>query len=190
MGMNGLFDVEISGISEASCSQALDDAFNLLDKKLPLAVKQLIASTKIIIGSGLIESGGFTNAEERIITLDAGKNALTLQAAEDFLIEAGYLNLGDWTKALPLSKDQKWSCLTYQLVHEVGHLVDGLSSGNAYKRLSTQLSPTKYGAVGTSESFAEAFAHWVFDLDILPEARQAITEILHRGPSKHTTIHN
>ena len=178
MSVNNVLQLKISGVNESSRNLALNEALDLLTKKLPPAVKQLVLNTKVVIGEGLIESGGFTNAENKQITLDAGKNALSLQEAENLLIEAGYLRPGDWTKALPLSKDQKWSCLTYQFVHEFGHLIDGLSDGEAYNRLSVQASPTKYGITSASESFAEAFAYWIFDLDILSEAKLSVFKVL------------
>lgn len=178
MNVNNVLHLKISGVNENSCNQALNEALGLLAKKLPPAVKQLVSNTKVVIGDGLIESGGFTNAENKQITLDASKNVLSLQEAENFLIGAGYLNPGDWTKALPLSKNRKWSCLTYQFVHEFGHLIDGLCDGEAYKRLSAQASPTKYGITSASESFAEAFAYWIFELDILSEAKISVTKAL------------
>ena len=170
-------DVQVEGSAGRSCQQALDVSLELLNTKLSSNIKNLMAGAVIVIGDGLIESGGQTDAESRRITLDAGKNKLSLQAAEDLLDGVGYLNAGDWTKALPTSKNSEWSCLTYQLVHEFGHLVDGLSEGAMYKRLSMDLNPTKYGSTNTSESFAEAFAYWIFGLELSPEASQVVDKI-------------
>ncbi len=86
----------------------------------------------------------------------------------------GMLAAGEWTKTLPKSKDQGLSCLTYQLAHEFGHLIDGLSNGNSYERLDPQLSPIRYGTTGFSESFAEAFTYWAFDLDLSSQEEQVI----------------
>lgn len=172
---SSLLGIEINGIFNEDCQRAVNEAQGRLNKKLPPGIKELIAGTEITIADGQIESGGLTKAEEKKIILDATKNALSLQTAEGFLVEAGYLRLGDWTKALPDIKNQPWTCLTYQLIHEFGHLVDGLSGGKTYERLGTQLSPTKYGETSSSESFAEAFTYWVFELDLKPEARQAVS---------------
>lgn len=176
----GLLDVEISGIKNEDCQEAIEVAIGLLSKKLPPSMQALVKGTEITIADGLIESGGLTKAEDKKIILDATKNTLSLQTAEDFLVEAGYLNKGDWTKALPETKNQEWSCLTYQLIHEFGHLIDGLAGGDSYTRLSQQLSPTKYGSTSSSEAFAEAFAYWVFELDQAPEAQKLITSVLNQ----------
>lgn len=170
--------VEIVGVQGEECQRSIDEALWLLSKKLHSKLLDLVDRTEIIITNGLIESGGLTKAEEKKIILDADKNALSLQAAEDFLVEAGFLNLNDWTKSLPDSKDQPWSCLTYQLIHEFGHLIDGLAIGKPYERLSTEFSPTKYGTTSSSEAFAEAFAYWTFDLTVAREAQQAIDTVL------------
>lgn len=171
-------NIKVSGVGEGLYKHALHQALGVLSEKLSLKIKQLIVGTQIVIGEGLIQSGGLTHAEDKKIILDAAKNALSLQTAEDYLVEGGYLNKGDWTNALPSSKDQKWSCLTYQLIHEFGHLIDGLSIGKPYKRLDSEFSPTKYGKTSSSESFAEAFAYWIFDLETSPEAKLAVIEIL------------
>ncbi|MEI7632067.1 MAG: hypothetical protein WCJ60_01970 [bacterium] len=173
-----LHGIEIKGMSDEACQRAVNEATEVLSKRLPSYVQKLIFGTEITIANGLIESGGLTKAEEKKIILDATKNALSLQSAEDLLVSAGYLEPGDWTKALPFSKEQPWSCLTYQLVHEFGHLIDGLSSGEPYDRLGTQFSPTKYGETSPSESFAEAFAYWVFELDLEPDAQQDVSVFL------------
>ena len=175
---SGQLDIEIRGIQDDACQQAVNKAMKLLGKKLPRSVQELVVATKITIADNLIESGGLTRAKAKEIILDATKNALSLQSAEDFLVGAGYLEPGDWTKALPSSKNQAWSCLTYQFIHEFGHLIDGLSKGSSYERLGTESSPTKYGKTSLSESFAEAFTYWVFDLTLAREAQQTVSATL------------
>jgi hypothetical protein len=173
-----VFGLEVIGTQNEACQHAISEALEILDNKLPPVVKELVHGSEITIASDLIESGGLTKAEEKKIILDTEKNTLSLQAAENFLVEAGYLRADDWTKALPSLKDHPWSCLTYQLIHEFGHLIDGQSNGKSYERLNTDFSPTKYGETSSLEAFAEAFAYWVLDQSLVPEAQQAVEHTL------------
>jgi hypothetical protein len=171
--------IKVVGVNEPTCMNAVNFALDLLDHKLPASIKKLIHGTEVEIVTGAIESGALTNAEEKKITLDAKKNELSLVEAENLLVKVNILRAGDWVKALTFAKNEPWSCLTYQLVHEFGHLIDGISSGDSYNRLSPKLSPTKYGSTSSSESFAENFAYWIFDLDIDSKASRVIESLLH-----------
>lgn len=171
-------DVEVVGATDVACSSAVKFALELLDHKLSENLLMLVSGTKVEIEDGVIDSGAQTYAEQKKIILDARKNALSLKEAEILLVKDGTLNSGDWSKALKFAKNEPWSCLTYQLVHEFGHLIDGLSGGPKYERLGTSLSPTKYGSTNSSETFAEVFAYWVFDLPFKPQAKKVIEELV------------
>lgn len=168
-------DLHISGSKDEECQKAIDEAVERLTKVLSPKVLELLHGTEVIIGEGVINSGAQTFAEEKKIILDSEKNSLTLQEAEDFLVSVDVLDRGDWVKALPQEKDNKWSCLTYQLVHEVGHVIDGLTKqGNPYHRLATAHSPTKHGKASETEAFAEAFTYVVFGIAIDEQAQSVI----------------
>jgi hypothetical protein len=169
--------IKATGINEPDCMSAVIFALNILEDKLPQAQKKLIIGTEVKIVNGVIASGAQTNAAKREIILDADKNALSLKAAEDFLVAAKVLNPDDWSKALKLVKNKPWSCLTYQLIHEFGHIIDGLSPGMPYRRMDINLSPTKYGSINQTESFAEVFTYWVFSLGIDKRAKQILEKL-------------
>ncbi len=170
-------DIKAIGISEPDCMSAVSFALSSLEHKLPHAQQKLIAGTEIEIADGVITSGANTDAKNKKIILDATKNSLSLVSAENLLVKAEILSPDDWTKALTYAKNEPWSCLTYQLVHEFGHIIDGLSPGESYNRMSADLSPTKYGSANQTESFAEVFAYWIFDLPIDAKAKQIIEEL-------------
>lgn len=178
MKQDKAINITITGIVDDKCRQSSKVALDLIEKKLPIRVKQILGGSEIIIANGLINGGGLTNAEEKKIFLDADKNRLSLEEAEDILVATGYLHEGDWRSALPTIKNEAWSCLVYQLVHEFGHLVDGLCGGQTYKRLSVATSPTKYGQLNEAEAFAEAFAYWIFDLKMSSRAKQVVELVL------------
>jgi hypothetical protein len=170
-------DTKVTGISGSDCLSVISFALNLLEERLPRTSQKLVSSVDVVIANGLINSGAQTIAEDKKIILDAEKNSKSLDDAEKLLVNAKILNKGDWTKALPHAKHEPWSCLSYQLVHEFGHLLDGLNVGSKYNRLNASLSPTKYGSVNSSEAFAEAFAYWIFDLPLEVKAKEVIDKI-------------
>ncbi len=172
-------DLYISGAKGKECQKAIDKATERLTQALSPKVLDLLKGTEVIIGKNIINSGAQTFAEEKRIILDSDKNALTLQEAEDYLVSVDVLRRGDWVKTLPLEKDTKWSCLTYQLVHEVGHVIDGLTKqGNPYHRLAVEYSPTKYGEVSETEAFAEALTYTVFGITIDEHAKSVVDPII------------
>jgi hypothetical protein len=171
-------DLVIDGVGGEHCQAAINQALELLATKLPGKAVKLLAGTKVTIGSNLTESGGETSAEKKEILLDASKNELSLQEAEDFLVKEGFLDVGDWTSALPKRKNLPWSCLTYQLIHEAGHIFDGQSTGSTYRRLDPRKSPTKYGQKNASEAFAEAFTYWIFGLSLETKTKDIVTTTL------------
>lgn len=170
-------NITATGINEPDCMSAVCFALSLLEHKLSQVQQKLIAGTNIEIVDGVITSGAQTDAINKKIILDASKNFLSLVAAENLLVKAEILNPGDWTKALTFAKNEPWSCLTYQLAHEFGHIIDGLNPGEPYTRMKVNLSPTKYGLASPTESFAEVFTYWIFDLPIDRKAKQIIEEL-------------
>ncbi|MHB1864878.1 MAG: hypothetical protein ACYCPS_01780 [Candidatus Saccharimonadales bacterium] len=176
--INLSFNVRVDGIIGSDCKRAVSFALDILEVKLSSSAKSIINGTIVQIANGLIQSGASTDAEHKKIILDADKNSLSLQEAEDLLVSEGILNPDDWTRALVFVKNEPWSCITYQLIHEFGHIIDGLSKGNKYKRLKPEFSPTKYGKENETEAFSEAFSYWLFDLNMAPEAKQVIASVI------------
>ncbi len=154
--------LELRGFDEPGSLQAAQFALDLIGAKLTPEQLKKLAGVVISVGENLTESGGRADAENNTVVLDKIKNNFSLSEVEPWLVEQGFLNPGDWTKTMAEdSVNSKWSTLTYQLIHELGHIVDGRSVGDKYMRLDPSLSPTKYGSEDASEAFAEAFAHYV-----------------------------
>lgn len=154
--------LELSGFDEPGSLQAAQFALDKIGEKLTPEQLEKLAGVVISVGDDLTDSGGRADAENNRVVLDKAKNQLSISVAEALLVEQGFLNPGDWTKTMAEdSVSSKWSTLTYQLIHELGHIVDGRSVGDKYMRLDRSLSPTKYGSEDASEAFAEAFAHYV-----------------------------
>lgn len=151
-----------------------------LGETFPVAGELLIE-----IADDITESGGEARAEEDRILFDYEKMKLSLQESEDTLVAEGWIEAGERTKVLPNIKDKPWSSLVYDLVHELGHIIDGKAPGKVYKRLDPQAAPTKYGGRNGREAFAEAFTYWVFEQPISVEAEQAVKDVLHRGQGSY-----
>ncbi len=154
--------LELRGFDEPGSLQAAQFALDLIGAKLTPEQLKKLAGVVISVGDDLTDSGGLADAKNNTVVLDKIKNNFSLSEVEPWLVEQGFLNPGDWTKTMAEdSVNSKWSTLTYQLIHELGHIVDGRSVGVKYMRLDPSLSPTKYGSGDASEAFAEAFAHYV-----------------------------
>jgi len=177
-----IYTLLIPNNQKSDCQAAINEAEALLCTKLGKSAKKLLAPLTIKIGDNLTDSGGQAFAEKNLILFDAGKNKMSLQAAEDLLAGHKVLKKGDWTSVLMSSKDKPWSCLTYQLIHELGHIVDGqVDDGNQYRRVDAKGSPTLYGTGKSSEAFAELFTYWVFGAEIAEEFVIIFTELIHKN---------
>lgn len=153
--------VEVQGEIPGACSAAIEQAIDLLKAALQGSFNTVCSGVTVRIGNGLVDGGGEASAEENLILLDREKMGMSLQDAENLLVRMGMFNPGERVKTLPESKDKPFSCLVYELVHEMGHIADGKLPGPKYKRANAELSPTKYGKQNKWEAFAEIFTYWV-----------------------------
>lgn len=153
--------VEFQGEIPSTCHSAIGQAIDYLEAALKDSYGVVCGGVTVRIGSGLVDGGGEARAEENLILLDREKMGMSLQDAEDLLVQMEMYNPGERTKTLPDVKDMPFSCLIYELVHETGHIADGKLPGPKYSRASSELSPTKYGKQNERESFAEIFTYWV-----------------------------
>ena len=123
--------LELRGFDEPGSLQAAQFALDLIGAKLTPEQLKKLAGVVISVGENLTESGGRADAENNTVVLDKIKNNFSLSEVEPWLVEQGFLNPGDWTKTMAEdSVNSKWSTLTYQLIHELGHIVDGRSVGD------------------------------------------------------------
>lgn len=156
--------------SQENARRAIEAGLEAVKERFGDKAEALLEGVQIVIGDGLTESGGEADHDSRTIILDSEKNRMSLVDAEAQLVEQGFLNPGDWTKALPDVKDKPWSLVQYNVVHELGHLL-GVS-------LPKQFAPTRYGLEQENEAFAEAFAHIVYGAPIDPEAEVCVRAVI------------
>lgn len=164
--------VEITGASPEE-EQILADnskqALEKLDSFFGGQFAELFSGLHIKVGDGLTEGGAQAIPKENRIVADREKMLMSAARAEKILIEMGYLLPGERTNVMGGLKDQLGSVLQYELIHEVGHLLDEQTpDGLARKRISPEHSPTKYGREVDDwhdhkdhEAFAEGFTHMV-----------------------------
>ncbi len=167
--------VEVQDTISPECRTALDRAIDSLESSLGDKFNEVCGGLTVRIGDNLVDGGGQANAEENLILLDRQKMAMTLQAAEDLLVAMGEFNPGERTAVLTEIKDEPYSCLVYELIHETGHLVDAKLPGEAYGRISPELGLTKYGKKNSWEAFAEVFTYWTAGQP-LPKASLHVVE--------------
>lgn len=166
------------GFEEAEqevCKAMLGQAFDLLDAKLNDDARNRLTGVKLEIGPGVTEGGGQALVDQNRILLDSDKVRLSLQQSEDFLVQEGYFNPGERTQVFPDIKDEPWSTLVYELVHETAHFFD--------EDMSLDLSPTQYpkakeekdGQPAGHEVFCESYVYWIADAPMDAEAKRIIT---------------
>jgi hypothetical protein len=181
--MNNIHFVKVQEKEKILAVKAIDEVLDLLSRK-DTKLGKLFRNTTITVGNNLINSGGSANAEKMEIILDASKNSMSLKNAESYLVSEKILNKGDWTKVVSQST-KPWSCLVYQLIHEFGHIVDGKSHGNCYKRVEVKVSPTKYGLQNKSEAFAELFTYWIFGIRLDKNLESIVDKVVSRVNFAH-----
>lgn len=153
--------VEIQGEIPNGCREAIDQAVNFLETALEDNFIAVCSGVTVRIGDNLVEGGGEARAEENVILLGRRKMEMSLQKAEDLLVQMEMFEPGERTKTLPYDKDLPFSCLVYEFVHEMGHIADGKLPGPKYRHTNPELSPTKYGKQNEREAFAETFTYRV-----------------------------
>jgi len=121
--------------------------------------------------------GGEAFKDTNEIIFDSRRMAMSLVEAEAQLVEQGVLNSGDWTSTVdPSYASEPGSCLYYNLIHEVGHLLDERAEDGSWQGIPTDQSPTKYGSLKRNEAGAEAFTYLVLGQTISQEAEERMTE--------------
>ena len=137
-------------------------------------VAELFQGLLIEIGDGLTDSGGEAFAQENRIVLDRRKMLNSLTEAETYLVSQGVLDQGDWTATMDKnSAERPGSCLEYNLVNELGHLITDPFEAEIP---ADTISPTRYGQTKPKESIAESFARLVFGLEVPAVTKDFIDE--------------
>jgi hypothetical protein len=142
---------------------------------------------QIQIGTNLTEGGGISMPAQNKILLDRKKMLLSLVDAEKIL--ADVLDPGDWTSVMSEQEAAAaGSCLEYNLVHEVGHILAQDENDTAtYHRVDKSQSPTKYGRQPDRfsdkkdhEAFAEGFTYVVYSRPVSKAMQVAVQDLLHQ----------
>lgn len=134
----------------------------------------------IKLGEDETESGGAL-PEESLIVLNGRK--MLMSVAEMRTVSGGYSDeeLTDFPDV-----NRPGGALEYVLVHEVGHILDGVDvDGKHPFRVSPSESPTNYGRVPDEyhdekyhEAFAEGFAHAVYGMPISETMEAVVRETI------------
>lgn len=178
--------VEVDGTPEqqAVLERASEKALQKLDAVFGGRFAEAFSGLHIKFGQ--YEDGGEAHQEKNEITFDIEKMSMSLADAENHLVEQGVLNPGDWTRTMSEEEAaEPGSCLTYNLVHEVYHLIDERAEDGSWTGIDTSQSPTKYGTTKRNEAGAEAFTYMVFGQPIDPMAQSVVQG---RIETKVTTI--
>lgn len=169
--------IEVIGLVDSECQTAIDYASNALRAKVTPLQMELLQQFKIRFFRSEEKRGSHVDFKKKEIACNRDDAVMSLQQSENYLVEQGVIEPGDTTNLLPDIKDQPWSTLTSELVHECGHVLDMSSGGNAYHRLAPEFSPTKYGSREPHEAFAEAFRFWIFDGELADEAKKWLKKL-------------
>ncbi len=173
---HGLLQFEIQGEREAECLTAIEASLVRIDTHGNEETINALQGVKVKIGEGLVDGGGQAIASERLVLMDYSKMKMSLQESENFLVEKGEFLPGQRTKCLPRQKDESWSTLRYELVHELAHIIDETLPGPMRHRLPRSLSPTLYGKKADHEAFAEAFTYWIYDQPLPDLVQRVMTQ--------------
>ncbi len=171
---------EVFGEVEPECQDAIDFVEQVLRAKLDDQQMAMLRMYKIRFFKSDEDHGAHVDFEHKEIACNRDDAAMSLQESEDFLVGKGIIEPGDTTTLLRSIKDNPWSTLVSELVHEYGHVLDKNSGGAAYRRLDPSLSPTKYGSKESHEAFADAFRIWIFDGKLNDEAKKAVEDVVYR----------
>lgn len=178
--------VEVDGNEEeqALFTATTGKALSLLDNFFGGKFAGTFRGLHIKIGDGLVNGGAEAKSAENRIVADKQKMQTSLKDEEQLL--AKYFDPGDRTRVMSEKEAaQPASAWVYELIHEVGHLLDEQTAGPARKRVAASESPTKYGrepddwhATKEHEAFAEGFTHMVFGAPVSPAMRKAVEKTL------------
>lgn len=157
-----------------TCRVMVGRAFDLLDAKLNDAARSRLAGVRVVIKPGVIQGGGEARPDENLILLNSDKVRLSLQESEDFLVGEGYFKPGERTQVFPDIKDDPWSTLVYELIHETGHFFD--------EDMPLGLSPTQYPQAKEEktkepaghEVFCESYVYWVTGVSMDAQAESIV----------------
>ena len=176
--------VETSGtpeeqrIIERAAHRALSRLDTLFDGKFAEAFSGLL----IKIGDDLTESGGEAFPDKNEIVLDRRKMLLSLLEAEALMPDV--LDQSDWSGVMSEDEAGKpGSCIEYNIINEVGHILDEQAEDRAAHHVNASESPTKYGRQSDQfhedkdhEAFAEGFTYKAYN--------QPITEVMNLAVSR------
>lgn len=179
--------VESNGTPEEqrTVERATERAFKRLNDMFGGRFAEVAGGLHVQIGDGLTESGGETVHGENKIVFDRQKMLLSLADAEQFLPDV--LDPGDWTSVMsPEEAAQPGSCLEYNIIHEVGHLLaQDEDDESSYRRVSSSESPTKYGRQPDRfsdkkdhEAFAECFTYVAYGQPVSEVAQAAVDKLI------------
>ncbi len=174
--------IEIAGSPEEEKLLAgnAEKALDRLDQFFDGRFAELFPGLHIKIGDGLVEGGALADAANNRVLADRQKMLINLKESEELLKE--FFEPGERTRVMSAEETaEPGSVLQYELIHEIGHLLDEQPPGPAGKRVDASESPTKYGRVPDKwhankdhEAFAEGFTHMVFGADVSPRMQEAV----------------
>ena len=147
---------------------------------------EIFTGLHIKLGEDETESGGALPGENTIV-LNGRK--MLLSVAEMRRVSGSYDDeeLADFPDV-----DRPGGAMEYTLVHEMGHILDGHGvDGKHPFRVSPEESPTNYGRTPDKyhdekyhESFAEGFAHAVWEMPISETMGEAVSEAVNARVQK------
>ena len=148
---------------------------------------ELFRGLEIKVGDGLTEGGGEAFAEKNLVVLDRSKMLLSIREADEIIAQIGMSKVGDRLASVPDDLSEM-SVAVYEVVHEIGHIVEGradshLPKEQRYKRAEglTDKSPSHLYLQDPNkphEAFAEAFAHMVYERDVDEGLRAVVVEAI------------
>lgn len=156
------------------------EALERLDQFFGGRFSEIFPGLHIKIGDGLVEGGALADAPNNRVLADRQKMQLSLKESEELLREA--FEPGERTRVMSDEDAAKpGSVLQYELIHELGHILDEQTPGPVGKRVDASESPTKYGRVPDKwhenkdhEAFAEGFTHMVFGAEVSEAMKDAV----------------
>ncbi|MDZ7786187.1 MAG: hypothetical protein U5L95_03640 [Candidatus Saccharibacteria bacterium] len=156
-------------------------ALEAIDRFTDGKAADIFTGLHIKIGEDVTEGGAKTIAEENQVLLSGRKMLLSIDEMRHVSGAYGSEELTDFPDA-----HRPGGALEYTLVHEIGHVLDGQTqAGEPYHRVSAKESPTKYGRESdewhdnkSHETFAEGFAHAVYDMPISEPLETAVRDTI------------
>lgn len=156
-------------------------ALEAIDRFTDGIAADIFTGLHIKIGEDVTEGGAKAVTEENKVLLNGSK--MLLSVAEMKQVSGAYRD----EELVEFPDDNRpGGALEYILVHEMGHILDGVSEDGAHPfRVSPAESPTTYGSapdkyheVKFHEAFAEGFAHMVWGMSVSETMKVAVQEAI------------